>query len=395
MTCCSEKLKIGVVGLGRYVEIAHMPTYFDSGYAKDIEVAALCDVDQNRLGEWTKKYNIPKGYTDYNKMFANENLDAVVVVTPDHLHTKITCDAIEAGCDVLVEKPLATDIRECDKIIRTAKKNKRMVITDFHKREDPAHQEGRYRLIEEKRYGEVQFGYVWMQDTINVPAPGFFKSNFAEKSSPIWFLGVHFFDLIRYITALDPIQLRSTGYKQVLSSRNIDTFDAIKSDVIFNNGASISFFLSWNLPEGAPSFTTQGLYLQCENGDLKIDSRDRGVYELSKHGYKTINPMYTRHTANGVAGYAHESIGEALRKFIELKTTGRKSFDSMQKEIHSDYDGFYSTLMAQASHDSLNRGKKSSDGKIFIGANIDLNEYIKEMLPENADDYQLSFLPLS
>jgi len=385
--CAGETLRIGVVGLGRFVEIAHMPTYFNSRYTPYIEVAALCDVSDERLRDWQKKYNIAKGYTDVDKMLAGESLDAVVVVTPDHLHTAIVCKALEKGCDVLVEKPLATDITECHKIIQTARRTGRRVITDFHKREDPAHQEARFRIIEENRYGRAQFGYVWMQDTINVPAPGFFKSNFAEKSSPIWFLGVHFFDLIRFITGLQPLQVRATGYKQALAKMNINTFDAIKSDIVFNNGASISFYLSWNLPEGAPSFTTQGLYLQFENGEVKVDSRDRGMYELSKHGYKTVNPMFTRHTPTGMAGYGHESIGEALLQLLELKTTNRKAYANQIKADPSDVNGFYATLMAQASHVSLDRGKKSANGEVFIGANIDLNEYIKERLGSDASQY--------
>ncbi|MFA5864365.1 MAG: Gfo/Idh/MocA family oxidoreductase [Phycisphaerae bacterium] len=386
----AEKLKIGVVGLGRFVEIAHMPTYFNSRYKDHLDVAAICDVNEQRVKEWQEKYHIPNGYNDVSKMLAGEKLDAVVVVTPDHLHTSIVCQALEKGCDVLVEKPLATDIAECHKIIETARRTGRRVIADFHKREDPAHQEARYRIVEEKRYGQVQFGYVWMQDTISIPAPGFFKSNFAEKSSPVWFLGVHFFDLIRYITDLQPIQVRATGYKQVLVKRQINTFDAIKSDIIFNNGASISFCLSWNLPDGAPNLTTQGLYLQFENGELEVDTTNRGMYELSQHGYKTVNPMFTRHTANGMAGYGHESIGEALLQLLELKTSNRTAYQGQMKNDPSDINGFYATLMAQATHASLERGKKSANGEVFIGANIDLNEYINERLGKNARDYLIN-----
>jgi predicted dehydrogenase len=382
-----NKIKIGVVGLGRFVEIAHMPTYFNSRYASKIDVAAICDVSQERLTEWQQKYNIPAGYTDVDAMLAKEKLDVVVVVTPDHLHTGIVCKALEAGCDVLVEKPLATDIKECHQIIQAAKKTGRRVITDFHKREDPAHQEARYRIVEEKRYGQVQFGYAWMQDTINVPAPGFFKSNFAEKSSPIWFLGVHFFDILRYITDLEPMQIRATGYKQVLAGMGINTFDSIKSDIVFNNGASISFMLSWNLPEGAPNFTTQGLYLQFENGELEVDTRDRGMYELSKHGYKTVNPMFTRHTSQGMAGYGHESIGDALMELLELKNSNRSKLQELYAANPSDRNGFYATLMAQATHASLDRGQKSAKGDVFLGKIIDVNEYIKECLGNDASDY--------
>jgi len=386
-----SKLRIGVVGLGRYVEIAHMPTYFESRYASAIEVAALCDVSEERLKEWRQRYGVKSGYTDYRKMLADQKLDAVVVVTPDHLHTEVTCQALEAGCDVLVEKPLATDIGECHKIIQTARRQKRRVITDFHKRHDPAHQEGRARITTDRKYGQVQFGYVWMLDTINVPAPGFFKSNFAEKSSPVWFLGVHFFDLIRFMTDLNPIEVRATGYKQVLKAMGINTFDAVKSDMVFDNGAAISFYLSWNLPEGAPSFTTQGLYLQFEKGDMKIDTRDRGMTELSGAGYKTVNPMYTRRTDRGYAGYAHESIGDALIEFLELKQNGRRPYDDLEKADPSGMGGFYSTLMAQMTHESLARGRSLSGGQVALGGAMDVNEYIKEKLGPDADDYLVQY----
>jgi len=339
-----DQLRIGVVGLGRYVEIAHMPTYFESRYARQIDVAALCDVSDDRVREWQTRYGVKAGYSDYRQMLAKEKLDAVVIVTPDHLHTQITCDAIEAGCDVLVEKPLATDIVECDRIIKMAQKAKRRVITDFHKRHDPCHQEGRTRIVVDKKYGQVQFGQVWMLDTINVPAPGFFKSN----------------------------------------------FDAVKADIIFNNGANISFLLSWNLPEGAPSFTTQGLYLQFENGDMKIDTRDRGMTELSQAGYKTVNPMYTRRTLTGYAGYAHESIGESLMEFLELKRTHRAAYAEQERVSPTDRAGFFATLMAQATHDSLARGRVIKNGEVHLGETIVLNEYMKEKLGASASNYAIA-----
>jgi predicted dehydrogenase len=384
------KLRMGVVGLGRYVEIAHMPTYFESPYSSFIEVSALCDVSPERLKEWQKRYGVGAGYTDYQKMLADVPLDAVVVVTPDHLHTEIVCQSLAAGCDVLVEKPLACNIVECHRIIRSARQYRRRVITDFHKRFDPAHQEARTRIVQDRKYGQLQFGYVWMQDTIAIPAPGFFKSNFAEKSSPVWFLGVHFFDLIRFITAMEPIELRATGYRQVLAGMGINTFDAVKSDVIFNNGASISFCLSWNLPEGAPSLTTQGLYLQFERGDLKIDTRDRGMYELSDEGYKAVNPMFTRRTERGYAGYGHESIGEALLSFLQLKCSDRADYLAQEQADPSGLDGFYATLIAEATHESLQRGRVISGGEVFLGRQINLNDYIRERLGSESGDYAIS-----
>lgn len=381
------KLRIGLVGLGRFVEIGHMPTYFNSRYSHFIDVVALCDVNAQRLAEWQNRYTVKAGYADFREMLAAEQLDAVVVVTPDHLHSEIVCAALAAGCDVLVEKPLAMDICECHRIARQARQYGRRVVTDFHKRYDPGHQEARARIVSDNKYGAVQFGYVWMQDTIDIPMPGFFKSNFAEKSSPVWFLGTHFFDLIRYITALEPIEIRAVGYNQILAGMGINTLDAVKSDIIFNNGASISFYLSWNLPTGASSLTTQGIYLQFEKGDLKIDTRDRGMYELSGDGFRSINPMACHRTASGVGGYIYDSIGQGLLEFLELKRTGRADYAQLEQADPSGRAGFYSTLMAQVTHESLQRGRKISNGQVIIGEQLDINEYIKDRLGGDAADY--------
>ncbi len=98
--------------------------------------------------------------------------------------------------------------------------------------------------------------------------------------------------------------------------------------------------------------------------------------------------MFTRHSPSGVAGYGHESIGEALMQLLDLKVSHRKSYETQIQADPSDIDGFYATLMAEATHASLDRGKKCNNG-VFLGDIIDLNEYIKERLGSDARDYQI------
>ncbi len=382
------KLRIGVVGLGTFVEIAHMPTYFDSRYSRFIEVAGLCDVNAGRLKEWGTRYDVAGQYSDLDKMLAEANLDAVTIVTPDHTHTPIALKALEAGCDVLVEKPLAMNIKDCHKIRQAALKNQRRVITDFHKQEDPAHQEARSR-VRAGRYGDVQFGYIWMQDAITVPAGGFFKTALAAHSSPVWFLGVHFFDVIRFITGLDPWKVKATGYKQVLGpEKGIDTYDAVKADVTMSNGAALSFYLSWNLPENIPSLTRQGIYLQCTKGEIHVDTRDRGFFESTyEAGYKAVNPMFLRDTLHGKAGYGCESIGEALREFYDLKAADRANYKEMEDARPSGLDGFYATLTGQAVDASLAQGVSLQGGQVVIGKEVDCNDLLQSELGTDADEY--------
>lgn len=385
------KLRIGVVGLGTFVEIAHMPTYFSSRYSRFIEVAGICDVNADRLKEWGRKYNVAGQYTSLDDMLAKANLDAVTIVTPDHTHTPIALKALEAGCDVLVEKPLAMNIKDCHKIRQAAKQAGRRVITDFHKQEDPAHQEARSR-VHGGRYGDLQFGYVWMQDSITVPAGGFFKTSLAAHSSPNWFLGVHFYDCVRFITGLLPWKVKATGYKQVLGpERGINTYDAIKADVIMNNGAAVSFYLSWNLPENIPSLTRQGIYFQFAKGETYIDTRDRGFFESTyQAGYKAVNPMFLRDTDHGKAGYGAESIGEALREFHDLKCTGRQGLADLEKSRPSALDGFYATLTGQAVDNSLATGQTLQGGQIIIGKEIDVNDLLQSELAGEANEYLVS-----
>lgn len=384
----SAKLRIGVVGLGTFAEIAHMPTYLNSRYSSFIEVAGLCDANAGRLEEWGRKYNITGRYTSVDDMLAGAQLDAVCIITPDHTHTPMALKALEAGCDVLVEKPLAMSIRDCHKIRQAALGHGRRVITDFHKREDPAHQEARSR-VHGGRYGQLQFGYVWMQDSISVPAGGFFKTSLAAHSSPNWFLGVHFYDCVRFITGLDPWRVRATGYKQVLGpERGVNTYDAIKADVTMNNGAALSFYLSWNLPENIPSLTRQGIYFQFAKGEAHIDTRDRGFFESTyQAGYKAVNPMFLRDTEQGKAGYGIESIGEALREFYDLKCSGRAGLADVEKRRPSAMDGLYATLTGQAVDASLAQGQSLQGGQVVIGREIDCNELLQSELGADATEY--------
>ena len=385
----SEKLRIGLVGLGTYAEIAHLPTYLNSPYAADVELAAICDLNESRLNEIGDKHGIAGRYTDLNKMLAEANLDAVSIVTPDHAHTAVVNMSLAAGLDVMVEKPLAQTVKDCDEMIRAARAAKRRLHTDFHKRCDPCHQEARARLFE-GHYGQVQAGFVWMQDRICIPAGGFFKTDLAAKSSPVWFLAVHFYDLLRFLTGLEPVEVRAVGHRQVLAKRGIPTWDSVKADFIFTGGATMSFLVAWHLPDTLPNFTKQGVYLQCTEGELTIDTMNRGYYEVTPKEYRCINPMYTRRTPAGVQGYAHESIGEALREFKRLKDAGEKRdalYETLEKDDPTTLDGLVATLMAQATHLSLDEGENLGDGQVRIGAPVKLKDLLADHLGPAAKAY--------
>jgi predicted dehydrogenase len=124
-----------------------------------VAVAALCDVDQNRLTKALKVFeggnNKCEGYGDYRKLLERDDIDAVVISTPDHWHALPTIHACEAGKDVYVEKPLSLTVVEGRKMVEAARRHERIVQTGSQQRSS-----GNFRqaceLVRSGRLGKLQ-----------------------------------------------------------------------------------------------------------------------------------------------------------------------------------------------------------------------------------------------
>ena len=97
--------RIGVVGVGWWATFNHIPAVEEG---PDGAIVALCDLDAERLQVAGDRFAIAPRYTDLGEMLARERLDGVIVSTPHVAHTAPAVAALEAGCHVLVEKPMAT-----------------------------------------------------------------------------------------------------------------------------------------------------------------------------------------------------------------------------------------------------------------------------------------------
>lgn len=102
---------------------------------QDAEVCALCDTNEVRLKAAATKLKLsPSLYTSIDEMAANEKIDAVIITTPDHTHRDIAVKALQHHWNVLIDKPLATNVKDCREIIECAEKNKRTVMMGFNLR---------------------------------------------------------------------------------------------------------------------------------------------------------------------------------------------------------------------------------------------------------------------
>src|ERR1035441_1303936 len=120
----NDRVQVGFIGYG-LIGAQHV---FDFKNQKDVDLAALCDVYQPRLEQGVAATGqAAKPYSDFRKMLENQDLQAVVVSTPDHWHALLTIMSCAAGKDVYVEKPLTLFVKEGRWMVNAARKYNRVV----------------------------------------------------------------------------------------------------------------------------------------------------------------------------------------------------------------------------------------------------------------------------
>lgn len=105
----ADKLRVGVIGAGRWAASAHLPGWTRSPLC---DVVMLCDLDRELAAQRAKQFNIPEVVTDYQKILARPDIDVVDIVTRGDNHQELTFDALEAGKHCVVEKPVCHDYRD-------------------------------------------------------------------------------------------------------------------------------------------------------------------------------------------------------------------------------------------------------------------------------------------
>ena len=147
----NDRIRTGIIGAGgrgRYL----------TGQFKEIgaEMAAVCDIYEPNLQAGLKEANTgARPFRDYRKLLDDPAIDAVIVATPDHWHARMVIDAVQAGKDVYVEKPMAHTIPETFAIIEAVRRTKRVVQVGMQRRSAELFLEAK-KIMDSGRLGEVR-----------------------------------------------------------------------------------------------------------------------------------------------------------------------------------------------------------------------------------------------
>ena len=356
-------IRIGVVGGGTYGE-SHLTVFKDLEEGGQIQLAALAEVKDDLREKRRNQFNIPV-YADYREMLDKEQPDGVTVATPDHLHHDIAMAILNRGIHCFVEKPLDITVQGCKRLIAEAEEKGVLLEVDFHKRFDPYHIEMRECFLEGK-FGEIEYGYAWMEDQLWVAAD--MLKSWSKDSSPAWFLGVHIYDLVRWImNNPDPVRVFATGWKKKLLSMGIDTYDSIQAQVQFSNGANIAFHNCWILPDQYEAVVHQGVKLVGTEGIFECDSQYRGARGCLKNDRtKTWNlgikyRERDKHNRFRFRGYFYSSIADFAENLLFLQKGG--TLAELEGLYPSGREALAITQIACAAHESIRTGNPVKIGE--------------------------------
>ena len=190
----SEKIRVGFIGTGGIAgRQAGVLAERD-----DVEVVSGADVSEEALAAFGDKFELSSTFDDYEAMLAEAELDAVSVCTPNFLHKDPTMKALKAGCDVMVEKPMAMNAEEAQQMIDTAREEDRTLVIGFQYRLSPEAQALK-QYVDEGQIGTPLFARVQALRRRGIPNWGVFGRKELQGGGPLIDIGVHMMEMAHYL----------------------------------------------------------------------------------------------------------------------------------------------------------------------------------------------------
>lgn len=272
-----KKLRCGIVGLG-VGRKKHIPGYLSHPMA---ELAAIADSNTEKLNAVGDEFHIEHRYSSLTEMLANEKLDIVSIATPNIFHKDMTIEALEAGCHVMCEKPIAMNAAEAQEMIDAAKRTGKRIMINYVKRYIPESIAVK-RVIDAGMLGDIYFARsVWLRRRRLPGFGGWFGKKAMSGGGPLIDIGVHRLDLaLWYMGFPKPVWVMASTYNPIAKAiaakekKDFDVEDLAVALIRFENGATLELEASWcaNIKEREHLSTrllgTKGGSLQHNIGDV-------------------------------------------------------------------------------------------------------------------------------
>ncbi len=265
----SAELRVGIIGVGGIAEGKHLPAL---AKIDSVKMVAFCDLIEERASRNAAKYGIDgaKVYTDYRKMLDAGGLDVVHICTPNISHSEITVAALESGCHVMCEKPMAKTAEGARAMVAAAKRTGKKLTIGYQNR---FRTDSRYlkAYCEQGLLGDIYFAKAHALRRRAVPTWGVFLDEEAQGGGPLIDIGTHSLDLTLWMmNNYEPDYAVGTTYHKLgcrencsnpwgaWDPRKFTVEDSAFGFVRFKNGATVFLETSWalNIRQSAEAICT-------------------------------------------------------------------------------------------------------------------------------------------
>lgn len=256
-------MKYALIGCGR-ISVNH----FAAAQANKLDIVAISDVLPEKMDEKREKFKLSdttKSYADYKEMLAKEKPELVAICTESGKHAKIALDCIDAGCHVIIEKPIALSLADADTIIQKAKEKGVKACTSHQNRFNKSIQKIR-EAVEAGRFGKMFYGTAhirWCRDK-NYYDQATWRGTWEQDGGALMNQCIHNIDLLRWMMGDEVVEV--VGMTDQLHHPYLECEDMGIALVRFKNG-------SYGIIEGTtdvyPKNLEETLYLFGEKGTVK------------------------------------------------------------------------------------------------------------------------------
>jgi UDP-N-acetylglucosamine 3-dehydrogenase len=272
-----KRLRIGVIGLGWFGEI-HCDAIIG---IPSLELAALCTRTPERLSALAAKYSVEKTFVDYRDMLADPDIDAVSIVTMWEQHTEPAIAALRAGKHVFLEKPMASTMADCRKIIAAAQEAPGILLVGHICRFNP-----RYRMakqaIEAGKIGRI----VAMNSRRNIPAA--WTGEILNKIGPIVGDAIHDTDIMLWLTGERIV----SAYAQTVDVRGLKHPDIGQTMYRFSGGATATLETVWCMPDKTPFDIDERMSIIGTEGLIQIQDTFPNIGIVSAEKFHSPDTTY-------------------------------------------------------------------------------------------------------
>ena len=279
----NKRLRVAVVGLGAVTRNIHLPAY--KTLSDKTEIVAGCDTDTAARQTAKEKFGVPIVYEDPGKMISETAPDIVAICTPPALHIEQSLLALEHGCHVFCEKPLAESLSGADKLIAAAAKADRFVVVNNQFPYMNIHRSAK-KMIGTPEFGKLLFLQAWQIFHPDEITESDWRGKLRKRVC--FEFGIHVFSLARYFFDDDPIAI-SAQMPNPLSKFHSDALNLITLEFPDGRAASIVLNRLSNAPERYLDMRLDGEHASVHTsigGEVRFEA---GLHTRQKRPFVGLN----------------------------------------------------------------------------------------------------------